>query len=143
MPDTTPTARDVAKKLLEQELRRVDLEEFVAVQRALDRLRAHMTVLVGAIGVQALLSRALAMTKRARDWLDPVRLRPDGALEGFSEAARDQDEATRAEGMREFLSQLLALLVAFVGEDYTRQLVRDAWSAAADDANPNGTERPE
>jgi hypothetical protein len=48
-------------------------------------------------------------------------------LEGLDELESEADPEEIAEGSVILLSQLLGLLVAFIGEDLTLRLVREIW----------------
>jgi hypothetical protein len=126
----TPEVRDLARRLLQQEAHgsAVQGQAAFAAQRALERLRLHLGALVGVAGFQALLSRALALARTEADWLGSVRVRADGSLEGFVEAAQERGKDEIAQGGTALLAQLIGLLVAFIGEDLTLRLVRSAWS---------------
>ncbi len=139
MNQATPATRDLARLLLELEVDATDRREQNAGQahamlRVLEKLRAHLTRLVGITGFQALLARALVLAKPEARWLKSVRVPDDATLEGFSEGALQQSAETVAEGSRALLAQLLGLLVTFVGQAITLHLVQDVWPAAHMDA---------
>ena len=131
MTQATPAVRGLARRLLEQETLASERPgNAFAAQRALDKLRRHLATLVGVAGFQALVSRALALAKPESDWLEAVRVKSDGSLDGFVEAARERAADEVAKGGAALLAQLLGLLVAFIGEGLTLRLVREAWSDA-------------
>lgn len=111
-----------------------------AAVRVCNKLRGLLANLVGNAGFESLLSRALALAKVNTPALASVRVAPDGSLTGFD----DLHDGGRPDGPGAALvSQLLALLVAFVGERLTLQLVGDAWPEAGGDAErPRTQERP-
>jgi hypothetical protein len=94
-----------------------------------EKLRPHLATLMGNVGFRALLSRALALANAEVLWLRVVHVKSDGSLEGLDEleleAQLDPEEI--AEGCVVLLSQLLGLLVAFIGENLTLRLVREIW----------------
>ena len=100
--------------------------------RVCDRLRVPLARLAGVAGFRTLLSRALALAKAEVASLSPVRVREDGSLEGFDGSGPPAREPG-GDGGAAVVAHLLGLLVTFIGEPLTRQLVRDAWPDAAAD----------
>ena len=100
-----------------------------AVSLVCEKLRPHLATLMGNVGFRALLSRALALANAEVLWLRVVHVKSDGSLQGLDEleleAQLDAEEV--AEGCVVLLSQLLGLLVAFIGENLTLRLVREIW----------------
>jgi len=146
MKQTTPAARDLARQLLAQEAEgsAPSETEAHATLRTFEKIRRHMVKLVGVAGFQALLARALALAKAEVSWLAAVKVRADGFLEGWSEAAQPLDADTESKGSETLLAQLLGLLIAFIGEYLTLRLVRDVWpDASLNDISTSGEERPE
>jgi hypothetical protein len=91
------------------------------------KLRLQLTSLMGNAGFRALLARALALASKDIAWLSAVNVNADGTLEGFDKPAAQIDPEKLAEGSVVLLTHLLGLLVAFIGEGMTLQLVRDIW----------------
>ena len=91
------------------------------------KLRPTLTNLMGSAGFSALLSRALALASKKVLWLEKVQVKPDGSLQGLDELAKQIDPGEFFEGRVVLLAQLLALLVAFIGERLTLQLVQEVW----------------
>jgi len=87
-------------------------------------LRGPLTKLAGTVGFASLLSRALMIAQRQAPALAKWHVGADGVLEGFSDAPAA--EATRQGGMI-LLSELLSLLVTFIGEPLTLRLMHEAW----------------
>ncbi len=82
---------------------------------------------MGGTGFQALLSRALAVANTDDPWLRGVQVKADGSLGGLEASDAPVDPAAMAEGGIVLVSQLLALLAAFIGENLTLQMLRDVW----------------
>lgn len=59
--------------------------------------------------------------------LNAVQVKVDGSLEGLDELDVQSDPEQFAEGRLVLVTQLLGLLVAFIGEELTLRLVREAW----------------
>jgi hypothetical protein len=92
-----------------------------------EKLRPHLTTLMGNIGFRALLSRALALANAEVPWLRAVHVNADGSLGGLDELEAQVKPEEIAEGKIVLLAQLLGLLVAFIGENLTLWLMREAW----------------
>lgn len=138
MMQRSPTLQGLARRLLDQEAGGTNDAGVVIAHSALERMRLHLTPLVGVVGYNTLLSRALALASRDVEWLEPIRVAADGSLQGMQAAGQGLDPAEAARGGAAILSLLLELLVTFIGEDLTLRLIHDAWSnsnARADDAS--------
>jgi hypothetical protein len=98
-----------------------------AVPTTFETLRLSLSKTVGIVGFQALLARSLALAKQEVLWLKTVEVNEDGSLQGLMEAAQLQEADSAEEGCVIILTQILKLLVTFVGEDLTLLLIRDSW----------------
>jgi hypothetical protein len=78
-------------------------------------------------GFQVLLARALALARSEVPWLRAVQVNEDGSLAGLEAVRAQTDPAEFLEGGVVLLSRLLGLLVAFIGENLTLRLLREAW----------------
>ena len=92
-----------------------------------ERLRPHLSALMGSVGFRALLSRALVLANAEIPWLRAARVKVDGSLEGLDELQARVGPDEFLEGCVVLLAQFLGLLVTFVGEDLTLRLVREGW----------------
>lgn len=90
------------------------------------KLRPHLATLMGNTGFHALLARALALAQAKSAWLRTVQVKPDGSLEA-EPPFPPPDAAALTEGGDLLVAQLLALLVTFIGENLTLQLIREVW----------------
>ncbi|MCW3096539.1 MAG: hypothetical protein JWL77_2157 [Chthonomonadaceae bacterium] len=132
MKQATPAIQRLAGYLLAleadgSEQTRTGANETVS---ALTKLGSHLTTLVGAAGFEALLARALALARAEWAWLGTARVQANGTLEGFREAAQQQPADAIAKASVALMSQLLGLLVVFIGEALTMRLVQDIWPEA-------------
>jgi hypothetical protein len=92
------------------------------------KMRLQLTVLMGNGGFRALLSRALALTNAEVPGLRAVQLKVDGSFEWPESMEKtDADSESIAQGKVILLAQLLGLLVAFIGENLTLQLLHEVW----------------
>ncbi len=104
--------------------------------RATDKLRPHLSMLMGRGGFQALLARALVLATAEASWLTAVQVLADGELEGLGVAHAKLDAAEISEGEIVLLAQLLGLLVAFIGPALTLRLITQMWPQLSfDDAD--------
>ena len=107
-----------------------------AARRAYDALAHVSTPLIGQIGVDALIARALHLAQREHPWLSETpELGP--ANEPFAQVianASRQDPAMATEGTAAVFATFAGLLVTFIGEALTTSLLRKAWPDAFLDA---------
>lgn len=95
--------------------------------RTIDKLRLTLSLLMGRIGFQALLARALRLATAEVPCLSAVRVVADGELEGLTEARSSVNAAAFAGGEVVVLAQLIGLLVAFIGPSLTLRLIKQVW----------------
>jgi hypothetical protein len=92
-----------------------------------EKLRPHLVPLMGNTGFCALLSRALARAEAHVPSLRAMQVNADGYLGGLDEPEMQVDPEERAKGSVVLVSQLLDLLVAFIGETLMLRIVCDVW----------------
>jgi hypothetical protein len=120
--------RKLAENLIAHETRgNTSQTETLTAILVCEKLRPHLAALMGNAGFRALLSRALALTNAQGASLHAVRVSADGSLAGWDDIAIIAKPAEIAEGSAVLVTQLLGLLVAFIGENLTVRLVREAW----------------
>ena len=88
-------------------------------------LRPHLATLMGEGGFRALLARALTLAGAEVPWLRAVHVKADGALAGVEELRAQLGRDEFFECGVVLLTQLLELLVTFIGENLTLRLVRE------------------
>jgi hypothetical protein len=128
MSTASPAVRALAGRLIAIEAARDDplaAPAGVAV-RVCEKLRLPLTKLIGIAGFRSLLSRALEMAKAEVPPLGAVQVRADGSMAGFAPALQDQAGGLAADGDA-VVTRLLGLLMTFIGEPLTLQLMREAW----------------
>ena len=91
------------------------------------KLRPTLTNLMGSAGFSALLSRALVLASKNVRWLEKLQVKSDGYLQGLDELAKQIDPDEFLKGQVALLAQLFGLLVAFIGEKLTLNLVLGVW----------------
>jgi hypothetical protein len=95
--------------------------------RVCEKLRVQLTKTTGVGGFSALVSRALALAGAEVPWLRALQINSDGSLKGLHELEAKLDSRVVTEGQVVLLSQLLGLLVTFVGPALTLQILQDIW----------------
>ena len=133
--------RDLARRLLvyEENVGKNSERTGSATMRVYEKLRGNLCVLAGVAGFQALASRALTLASSQVPGLSAVQVAADGKLQGMSELEPPMktDEDRIDEGGVILISSLLGLLLMFLGEALTMNLVRNVWpDQAFDDGNP-------
>jgi hypothetical protein len=125
----TPKMREFAKRLIAYEIKsnRSAETKTAAVFLVSEKLRLHLTALMGNVGFRALLSRALALANAEVPWLHAVRVKADGSFGGLHGPGAQVGPEQLAEGSVVLLAQLLGLLVTFIGGSLTLGLVREMW----------------
>jgi len=130
---TNPTVQNLARRLLAHEAGDggQDLEALAdAAERACEKLRLHLSKIIGQAGFQALLARALTLTAAEFSWLTESRVERDGSLKGLRAAAEGRELAEATAGFVAVLGHILGLLVVFIGDDLTGRLARQVWPEA-------------
>jgi hypothetical protein len=98
-----------------------------ATLRVCEKLRVQLTELIGVRGFHTLLSRAKAVAGAEFPWLCELGIRSDGSLEKLPELEAKFDSPAVTEGQIVLVSQLLELLVTFIGPALTLRLLHDIW----------------
>jgi len=108
-----------------------------AARRAYDELAHVSTPLIGQIGVDALMARALHLAQQEYPWL-PAAPESDATNEPFAQVLVSlgrQNPAVATEGAAAVFATFAGLLVTFIGEPLTAGLLRKAWPDAFSDAH--------
>ncbi len=95
-----------------------------AVFRAIEKLRVPLGKLIGIIGFRSLLTRALVLAGDEVPWLHALHIRVDGSLE-VPAAKLDSRDVAAADAA--LMTQLIGLLVIFIGTALTLQLLHEVW----------------
>jgi len=121
--------RDFAERLIAYETKgnKSPKTKTAAVFAVGEKLRLHLTALMGKVGFHTLLSRALVLANAEAPWLHAVHVKADGCFGGLDELGGQVSPEKIAEGSVVLLAQLLGLLVAFIGGSLTLRLVREIW----------------
>lgn len=128
-PHAAPKLKDLAQRLVlcETAPGKTAATNAAAVFPACEKLRRPLIHLMGVAGVRSLFSRALALAGDHVAWLRAVHVKADGSLEGLDEIAQKPSPDDLSLGETALLSQILGLLVIFIGPALTVGLLQDAW----------------
>jgi hypothetical protein len=139
---TPPQVRDLADRLLAYEAASGKASEPMesVAPRVYEKLRIRLSALAGVAGFQALAFRALAQAKADAPGLWAVEVAADGSLTGLNGSERpvDIDADSAGEGRVILIGRLLELLLIFLGEALTLNLIRDLWPDAVLDDRISG-----
>jgi hypothetical protein len=123
--------RDLAQRLLACEAHSGGSSEPVgsATLRVYEKLRHSLCELAGVAGFQSLASRALTLASSEVPSLSAVRVAADGNLQGMIGIDPPINVETDQvhEGGVILISRLLGLLLIFLGDPLTMNLIRDVW----------------
>ena len=130
-----PKSRHLAQRLLAYEAVAGENSEPVesAAFRVFAKLRRPLITLAGVAGFRSLLSRALTMARAEAPSLSAVQVAEDGCVKGLGELASQTDKEQARDGGAILITQLIGLLLTFIGEGLTLRLVQDVWPEAAFD----------
>jgi hypothetical protein len=113
-----------------------------AARHAYDDLARASAPLIGQVGVDALIGRALYLAQR--EYPSLVRTRePEQGEDPFAQVIAGlerQDPAVATEAAGAVFATFTGLLVTFIGEPLTAGLLRKAWPAAFSEASAEETE---
>jgi hypothetical protein len=114
-----------ARSLLEREGAGGGADECAtAAGRVYDKLHAHLDLLIGASGVQALLVRSAKLTHSKFSFLEVSMLESSTKLR---EALQAQEFAVATESAAALFGTFFTLITTFIGERLTTQALRSAW----------------
>ena len=100
-----------------------------AAGRVFDKLSQRLAQLITPVGAEALLTRAVHLSRAEFPFLDGVPSAPNtrSLIERLRETAATVEPSQAHEGFVSVLGTLVGLLVSFIGEDLTFRLLRDVW----------------
>ena len=144
---TAPTMRDLAHRLLVYETGTGKASEPMEspALRVYEKLRQSLSTFAGAAAFESLAFRALTQAKSEAPGLWAAQIASDGALEGLGEfePQLNEFEPQLGSGKQQIgdggvilIDHILGLLLIFLGETLTINLLRNAWPGASfDDRN--------
>lgn len=102
-------------------------EAAISAAEICDKLRPKLSTLMGATGFRALLRRALVLASLEAPSLRSLIVDTEGALVRADGATGQLADSNDIAGGVVLIAQLLSLLVAFIGEGLTMQLLVEIW----------------
>jgi hypothetical protein len=121
---------ELARQLLALE-RGVETHGLWAAEVVCQKLSQRLSRLVSQAGAQAMLSRALHLARAEFPFLAAVRARREGCLDGLAEAVLGVGARAADTAMLTVLTNLIDLLVGFIGEELTTLLAAESWTRLA------------
>ncbi len=137
-----PQTRDLANRLVANEagVSKASEPAESAAPRVYEKLRMRLSALAGVAGFRSLAFRALTQARSDAPGLRAVQVAADGSLTVLGESASpvDIDNDSAGEGGIVLIARLLGLLLIFLGEPLTLNLISDLWPDAALDDRISG-----
>jgi hypothetical protein len=143
MEQASDVLPDAAERLLAfevgGELRNVE-DGTAAAARIYEKLYRHLAPIVGEIGVEALFTRTVNLTKRAFHGLQEIDTKgpAEVVLRQLCDYLKRQTPATITEIVTAQIATFVGLLSTFIGEGLTWKLLRNAWPEALPNEPPSG-----
>ena len=140
----SPEFHDLAQRFVAFETAHLNASDDVvdAAVQIIEKLRLRLAKLAGIEGFRSLLMRALALARVQAPALQKLQVGTDGALQGPAEIEPHPSSGTTGQDGVILVAHLLELLVTFIGEMLTLQLVHDIWpDACINRANPSIEEK--
>lgn len=133
MKPVSPPVRALAHRIAERQLATaVTSDDLVAAAddlcRRLDELLAQ---LIGRMGLQALVNRALHKSRLAHPWLSGIEidLGRSPRVVFCTEVIGSQGQDAFRAAITDFLERILGLLESFIGPDLTLRALQQGWPA--------------
>jgi hypothetical protein len=142
MPERLPLT--LARYLIAEESRSKDAVNVGAwpAFRVCEKLRRPLSTLAGAAGFRSLLARSVVLAKGQTSWLEKLKINPDGSFDYTTEMPAELETDAAVRGGTEVVTQLLNLLITFIGEALTLRLVQDVWPDVALSKFKSGGDKP-
>jgi hypothetical protein len=127
----SPKLKEFAQRLLAQEAASNESGGGTGAAFCIcERFRISLANLMGSAGYRALLARAVALAGAEVPWLRGLHIRADSRLEDMAELVSKLTAQEIARGEVALVTELLGLLVTFIGPALTVQLMQEAWPEA-------------
>lgn len=136
-------AVDLAQQIVEDGFARHVADAVLPLEQSFVRLHEVVRALVGRAGFEALMRRAVHLSKPSAPWLATIHFvyQPTFAVHGLGVAVEREGAAQVRAGATTLLEHMLAILCHFIGDDLTVRLAERVWTQA--DAEPADPEGPE
>jgi len=127
----TPSHHALARWLLTTEVVGAEgpLAAPAAAERVFEKLSKRLAQLITLVGSDALLARAVHLSRAEFPFLDGAQTTPsaDELTLRLRESAEGVESSQAAEAFEAVLAILIALLISFVGEDLSLRVLREVW----------------
>lgn len=127
MRKAMPQMLDVSRVLLAHEAQEMKAIPGSTATRVCEKLRPKLSTLMGATGYRALLSRARTLAAVEAPLLRELQVDAAGSLINSDKRAARVDNAEDLDAGVVLVAHLLSLLVAFIGESLTLQILAEIW----------------
>jgi hypothetical protein len=97
------------------------------MERVCEKLRAHLTVLMGLDGFTLLLIRSFTLAVAEFPWMESLPAKKDGSLACTHASMSHQAPPELLAGFITVLTAFFGQLFAFIGEPLTLRLLQDIW----------------
>jgi hypothetical protein len=114
----------------------------VPVLAAFHQLHDTMSNLVGGVGFDAIVRRAIQLTRREHAWLEPVPIGAPVEIERLADQGNRVDEREATEGVTVLFAMVLQLLSTFIGGELTLRQVRQIWAELSPEVPTADEETP-
>ncbi|WP_438027165.1 hypothetical protein [Sorangium sp. So ce233] len=136
--------RALSRRIIEHEIagREAPAEVAAAIEGAFRRLYKVMSTVIGPIGFQAVVTRAVHLTRRVSPGFNAcnVTCGDTVVMTGMSEMIEREGAAEAGATAVVLLANVIALLCSFIGEDLTFRLLRRGWTGLAGQGEGPGAE---
>ncbi len=123
---SSPATRAIARRLLASAAGSQDPGDAVAsTLSAYASVRGRFSQFLGPAGFDALMSRSLAIAATERKEFSGLRLDSEGIVQGLLEYAEGRPVKEVLAAIEDLLSNFIALLSTFIGDDLTQRLTTD------------------
>lgn len=141
MSGSEEKAEFLARRLLIYEANDGNQSQLQAASQAIEKLGLYLTKFVGTAGFQALLERAVVLAKAHESRLVSGATSAEHISVRFDNIRLGRSAEEDRTGQMALLTQLLSLLITFMGQSVTMHMVQEVWPGARlDDVNSSAKE---
>ncbi|KYF72480.1 hypothetical protein [Sorangium cellulosum] len=143
---SAPDARAgaLSRRIIEHEIagREAPADVAAVIEGAFRRLHQVMSTVIGPLGFQAVVTRAVHLTRRACPGFDAchVTCGDTVVMTGMSELIERDGAAQAGAAAAVLLANVISLLCSFIGEDLTFRLLRRGWTGLPGEGERPGAE---
>ncbi|XXY18957.1 hypothetical protein WME88_04805 [Sorangium sp. So ce216] len=139
-----PRTRALARRIIEHEIagREMPADIAAGIEGAFRRLYQVMSTVIGPMGFQAVVTRAVHLTRRAFPAFNAcdVTCGDTVVMKGMSDMIEREGAAHAVAAAVLLLDNVIVLFCSFIGEDLTFRLLRRGWTGFPGGAEGSGAE---